>query len=112
MASGNEFSASPGFPANLAAQWGIAVGAININSQLANFSNDAGLLAVNYVVAPGVDVYSTLPNNRYENYSGTSMAAPHVAGVVALMLSARPSLTTAQAVSALTNTATRTGITV
>ncbi len=112
MASGNEFSANPGFPANLATQWGIAVGAVNINSQLANFSNDAGLLAVNYVVAPGVDVYSTLPNNRYENYSGTSMAAPHVAGVVALMLSARPNLTTEQAISALTNTATRTGITV
>ena len=112
MASGNESSASPGFPANLATQWGIAVGAVNINSQLANFSNDAGLPAVNYVVAPGVDVYSTLPNNRYENYSGTSMAAPHVAGVVALMLSARPNLTTEQAISALTNTATRTGITV
>lgn len=112
MASGNEFSASPGFPANLATQWGIAVGAVNINSQLANFSNDAGLLAVNYVVAPGVDIYSTLPTNGYENSSGTSMATPHVAGVVALMLSGRPTLTTEQAISALTNTATRTGITV
>jgi subtilisin family serine protease len=112
MASGNESRSNPGFPANLATQWGIAVGAVNISNQLANFSNDAGLPVVNYVVAPGVGVYSTLPNNRYQSYNGTSMAAPHVAGVAALMLSANPNLTAAQVINLLLSTATRTGITV
>ncbi|MFN7662025.1 MAG: S8 family serine peptidase, partial [Dolichospermum sp.] len=40
--------------------------------------------------------YSTVPNNQYANYSGTSMAAPHIVGVVALMLGANPNLTESQ----------------
>lgn len=38
--------------------------------------------------APGTDIYSTLPNNRYGNNTGTSMATPHVAGAIGLMYSA------------------------
>jgi subtilisin family serine protease len=42
------------------------------------------------IVAPGVDIYSCIPGDQYVNYSGTSMAGPHVAGVIALMRSADP----------------------
>ena len=112
MASGNSGSTEPGFPANLANQWGIAVGAVNANKAIAYFSNQAGVPALNYVVAPGVDVYSTTPNNTYSYLSGTSMAAPHVAGVAALILSANPNLTPAEVDSLLTQTATPAGITV
>lgn len=45
------------------------------------------------VFAPGVDIYSTLPNNKYGNRSGTSMASPVVTGVAALLLSYFPEFT-------------------
>jgi hypothetical protein len=106
MAAGNAGAAQPGYPASSATSWGLAVGAVDSSNQMASFSNRAGSnSSMRYVTAPGVQVYSTLPNGGYGFLSGTSMAAPHVAGVVALMLSANPNLTDAQVRQIITDTA-------
>ncbi|MEP0831206.1 S8 family peptidase [Microcoleus sp. AS-A8] len=112
MAAGNESASQPSYPANLANQWGIAVGAVDSTNTMANFSNKASIPPLDYVVAPGVNIYSTTPGNTYSSFNGTSMATPHVAGVAALMLSANPNLTPAEVESILTKTANPTGITV
>lgn len=91
---------------------GIAVGAVNREGKLALFSNPAGQSKGNFVVAPGVDVLSTLPGNQFGVLSGTSMATPHVSGVAALLLSANPSLTPAQVYGILGQTARLQGVTV
>ncbi|KAB8333417.1 S8 family serine peptidase [Scytonema tolypothrichoides VB-61278] len=105
MAASNDSGFQPDYPARYADKWGIAVGAVNKNNNMAGFSNKAGINSLTYVTAPGVDVYSTLPGNKYASYSGTSMATPHVAGVVALMLSANHNLTDAQVRQIVTETA-------
>jgi subtilisin len=105
MAAGNDGDSSPDYPASYANKSGIAVGAVDQNNKIADFSNRAGNNQLAYVTAPGVKVYSSLPGNQYGAYSGTSMATPHVAGVVALMLSANRSLTDAQVRQIITETA-------
>ncbi|MBC7094822.1 S8 family peptidase [Thermococcus sp.] len=77
-ASGNEYASSPSYPA--AYPEVIAVGAIDINDEVPSWSN-RGV----EVSAPGVDILSTYPDDTYATMSGTSMACPHVSGVVALI---------------------------
>lgn len=94
MAAGNEAMPQPAPPADLAQDAvGIAVGAINARQELSPFSNRAGAKPIRYVVAPGVDIYSTLPGNTYTKMAGTSMATPYVSGVVAIIKGANPDLT-------------------
>lgn len=75
-----------------------SVGASQPSDTIAGFSSrgnvtvdGSGRLKPN-VVAPGVSVRSAVRNGGYQSWNGTSMAGPHVAGVVALMISANPDL--------------------
>ena len=96
MASGNDGASMPGNPANYATYYGIAVGAVDSDGSIANFTNRAGSTIMDYVTAPGVNIYSTILNGDYGIYSGTSMAAPHVSGIAALLKSYNNQLTSSQ----------------
>ena len=103
--AGNNSRSEPNFPARYATNYGISVGAVTPVGEIASFSNWAGSDSqMHHVVAPGTEIYSTLPGSTWGNSQGTSMSAPHVAGVVALMLSANRNLTHAQVREILTST--------
>ncbi|WP_405611073.1 S8 family peptidase [Polaribacter sp. Asnod1-A03] len=75
---------------------------VNYNEKLpASFSN-YGKINVD-VFAPGVQIYSTTPENEYQKFSGTSMAAPSTAGVAALIRSYYPKLSASQVKHILMN---------
>jgi subtilisin family serine protease len=110
MAAGNSGGLQPGYPARNADRWGIAVGSIDVRGRMADNSNRAGFTPLDYLVAPGVEIFSTIPDEDYELKSGTSFATPQVAGVAALVLNANPSLTPSQVEYILTQTANRNGL--
>jgi major intracellular serine protease len=86
VASGNEGDGNPetleiSYPALY--NECVTVGACNENREIADFSNDH--LQVD-IVGAGVDVLSTYPSSTYARLSGTSMATPHVSGILALLI--------------------------
>ena len=100
-AAGNSGTSEVTYPA--AYPTVIAVGATDSSDRRATFSNfGVGL----DVMAPGVNIYSTQGGGSYQYLSGTSAAAPHVAGVAAIMLSINPALSPAEVGSYINSTAT------
>ena len=57
---------------------------------VSNFSDSSPLL---HLLAPGRWINSSIPNNLFQNYSGTSMAAPHIAGAMAILKQKSPNAT-------------------
>jgi subtilisin family serine protease len=80
----------PHYPSNYNLPNVISVAATDKNDNLTSFSN-FGLKTV-HIAAPGKDIMSTWLNDDYREASGTSMAAPQVAGVAALILASEPKL--------------------
>ncbi len=78
------------YPSNYDLPNVISVAALDRTDSMATFSN-FGVKTV-HIAAPGREILSTWLNNAYREASGTSMAAPHVSGVAALILAAEPNL--------------------
>ncbi len=79
----------------------LSVVATDINDEKASFSTYGSWVDV---CAPGVSILSTLPGNNYGYLSGTSMAAPLVAGLCGLVRSVNPSLSVDQVVNVIEST--------
>lgn len=119
-ASGNDGEGTSGSPGNL--YDGLAIGATDANEDVTGFSSGEEInteeawgdaapehwpdeYVVPDVVAPGNNVKSSVPGDSYDEFPGTSMATPHVSGVVALMVSANPDLQPEQIEQALIDSA-------
>ena len=93
----------PSYPASSSESSVLSVTASGTTGSLLEFAN-RGLRSVD-LAAPGQSILSTARGSRYENRSGTSMAAPYVAGALALLAAARPELSQAALRDALMSTA-------
>ncbi|HKP74594.1 MAG TPA: S8 family peptidase [Longimicrobiaceae bacterium] len=115
-AAGNEganLDQSPSYPTRHFLSGGTAPNWIEVGASAPGSADSLAAPFSNYsrtgvdVFAPGVSIWSTVPNNGYERLQGTSMASPVVAGVAALLLAYYPSLTPAQVKDILIQSATR-----
>lgn len=93
----NNNDQSPTYPASYSVPNVVAIAATSDYDSLAGFSN-YGATSV-HMGSPGVSIYSTLPDDMYGRASGTSMAAPFVSGVAALVVREAPEMTGYQAKS-------------
>lgn len=99
-ASGNDGEQDVSYPA--AYNNTVAVGSVTSDKSRSSFSNYGEELDV---MAPGSDIYSTTLDGDYETMSGTSMATPHVVGVMGLIRSADADVSVDDATSILKETA-------
>lgn len=109
-AAGNRQGDKPLAPGRFAGDDGLAggmlvVGAVDKNNNIFADTGRAGSVADYFLVAPGVDIYSTYRNGTYARLTGTSMATPHVSGAAAVLKSAFPSLSMKQVAAILLQTA-------
>ncbi|WP_127716941.1 S8 family peptidase [Halobacteriovorax sp. HLS] len=106
-AAGNSYAnndINPRYPANHESENLISVAAINPENRMTGFSC-YGPRTV-HVAAPGRNIISTVPKNKYMVLSGTSMSAPYVAGAIGLLLTKYPNLTPLQVREKLISTST------
>ena len=75
---------TPHYPSNYQVENVISVAAHTIDDQLASFSSYGGKTV--HIAAPGHNILSTTSGGKYDTFSGTSMATPHVSGVIGLYL--------------------------
>lgn len=105
-AIGNE--AEKGNPINYPAAYNnvIAVGAVNERNEKSYFSNFNQYVQL---VAPGENIWTTLPKNTYNTVKGTSFSAPIVSGTAAMLKALMPQLTSSEIQQMLTSSATDLG---
>jgi subtilisin len=102
VAAGNEYSrGSLSAPACVSSA--ISVGATTDAGVVASFSNVSPLLSL---LAPGVDIVSSIPPSTVASFGGTSMAAPHVAGAWAILKEQNPGASVSEILEILRSTAT------
>ena len=87
---GEDITYTASFPAGFDLGNIISVGASTASGYMADYSNFSDKYV--HVLAPGSDIFQTMPGQSYAFMDGTSMASPHIAGVVALLRSKNPSI--------------------